>query len=250
MSSKLKLLIGAVVALVAVAAFYKGVLTPKYARASDLQAEIDGSRSTIDQARAQTRILESARAGYASDYTTLARLGKAVPVDDDVRSLLVQLNTAAKRSGVDFRSIQLAESEAAAPATPAGSAAATQSAAAELPPGATVGSAGLPTMPFSFEFRGSFLDLSGFLARLERFVTARGDGLEVRGRLLTIDGFSLAPGAKGFRQVEASIGATAYLTGPSQGAAGGATAAGPAGAAPADGSAPTPPSATTMEPVR
>ena len=37
----------------------------------------------------------------------VARLGKAVPADDDVRSLLVQLDSAAKRAKVDFRSITL-----------------------------------------------------------------------------------------------------------------------------------------------
>ena len=35
---------------------------------------------------------------------------------------------------------------------------ATQAAAAALPPGATVGAAGFPTMPFTFTFEGSFFD--------------------------------------------------------------------------------------------
>ena len=37
----------------------------------------------------------------------VARLGKAVPADDDVRSLMVQINSAADRSGVDFRTISI-----------------------------------------------------------------------------------------------------------------------------------------------
>lgn len=238
MNPKVRLLVGAIVALVAVAAFYKGVLAPKYARASVVQADIDESQGVLDQARAQTHALETAKAGYSRDYTTLARLGKAVPVDDDVRSLLVQINTAAGRSGVDFRSIQLDASDPAAATARSGSAAATQAAAATLPPGASVGAAGLPTMPFSFEFEGSFLDLSGFMARLQRFVTARGSGLDVRGRLLAVDGFSLKPSSKGFPHVTASVGATAYLVKPSQGSGGGATLSEPAGtAAPAAKSA-------------
>ena len=44
-----------------------------------------------------------AREGQLQDQLRdVARLGKAVPADDDTRSLVVQLDAAAKRSGVDF----------------------------------------------------------------------------------------------------------------------------------------------------
>lgn len=228
MNPRIKMLVVAVVALAVVALFYKGALAPKYARAAAVQAEIDKTQGLLDQARAQTKTLETAKASYSSDYTTLARLGKAVPAEDDLRSLLVQLEAAARRSNVDFRSMTLSESAPAVATAPSGSGAATQSAAATLPPGASVGTAGLPTMPFAFEFAGSYFNLSEFLARLDRFVVARGDRLDVKGRLLTVDGFSLAPSEAGFPQMTATVGATAYLANPSQGANGGATAAAPA----------------------
>lgn len=251
MNPKLRILIVAAVAIVAVVAFYKTALAPKYARAKTLEGQIDKSRGVTDEARAQTRALMTAKASYAGDYATVAGLGKAVPVDDDVRSLLVQLDTAAKRSRVDFRSIAVADSDTATPTTTSGSADATQTAAATLPPGASVGAAGLPTMPFSLEFRGTFLELSGFMARLERFVTVRGDHLGVTGRLLTVDGFSLAPKAPGSKIVTATLGVTAYLANPEQGATGGATASGPdKDSAPAAASTATPPLATTTTGVR
>ena len=49
-------------------------------------------------------------------------------------------------------------------------------------------------MPFTFVFDGTFFDMENFLSEVHRFVrsTAR---VDVRGRLLSIDGFSLAAGA-------------------------------------------------------
>ena len=46
-------------------------------------------------------------------YASLGRLGKAVPPDEDVPSLLVQLNHAAAQANVDFRSVELKLDEAA-----------------------------------------------------------------------------------------------------------------------------------------
>ena len=100
--------------------------------------------------------------------------------------------------------------------TPAASAAApaTQAAAATLPPGATVGSAGFPTMPFSFVFNGSFFDMEDFFNEVQRFVHVNGKRVDVRGRLLSIDSFSLVAGPDGFPSVKSNISATAYLLSP------------------------------------
>jgi Tfp pilus assembly protein PilO len=93
-------------------------------------------------------------------------------------------------------------------------AAATQATTATLPPGATVGSAGFPTMPFAFIFNGSFFDMEQFMNEVQRFVRVKGDDVDVRGRLLSIDGFALTAGPTGFPSVKANISATAYLLSP------------------------------------
>jgi hypothetical protein len=91
---------------------------------------------------------------------------------------------------------------------------ATQAATASLPPGAVVGSAGFPTMPFSFVFDGSFFDMERFLDEVQRFVLVKGQNVDVRGRLLSIDGFALNAGPNGFPSVTANISATAYVMSP------------------------------------
>ena len=101
----------------------------------------------------------------------------------------------------------------------------------QLPPGATVGPAGFPIMPFSFAFTGSFTNLGDFFRRIEGFVSERREKLAVKGRLLTLEGLQLKPDTEGFPHIRATVTATSYLTSPLEGATGGATAAGPAGAA-------------------
>jgi hypothetical protein len=149
------------------------------------------------------------------------RLGKAVPADDDVRSLMVQLDAAARDTKVDFRSIDV---------TGAGPAPVEGVGAASLPPGVSVGPAGFPAMPFTFSFNGSFFNLSDFFDELSEFVALSKERLDVNGRLLTIDSLQLEPDASGFPKIKAQVGATSYLVSPEQGATNGATPAGPAGA--------------------
>ena len=94
-------------------------------------------------------------------------------------------------------------------------------------------------MPFTFVFDGSFFGMEHFFTGVQGFAAlGSNDDLSVRGRLLTIDGFSLTASTDGFPKVKASINATAYLVPDGEGLTGGATAQGPA-AAPASTTAPS-----------
>ena len=90
------------------------VLVPRRSRPSarrprklDERHRGQAGRSSTSRA-AQAATYEKAQ-GQLQRRTTRrsTRLGKAVPADDDVRSLLVQLDDAAKRSKVDFHSINV-----------------------------------------------------------------------------------------------------------------------------------------------
>lgn len=242
-----KVLIPAVLAFVAVAAFYFMVLSPKREEATALDGKIAAKQSQLDQARAQAASYEKARANYDTNYTTLTRLGKAVPGDDDVRSLLVQINDAADRSKVDFRAINIGT---ASGSTEEGAA------ATELapPPGTVpVGSAGFSAMPFSFGFEGTFFRLSDFLDRLENFVTVTNKDIDVTGRLLLLGSISVTP-KQDLKHLTAQIGAASYLVPAAQGIEGAtptSPAAGAQGAVPPDGgSSVTPTTSATITGVR
>jgi hypothetical protein len=236
----------AVVAVVAViGAYWMLILSPKREEAVKLDGQITQKQSALATAEADVATYEAAQKNYRRNYSMVARLGKAVPADDDVRSLLVQVNAAAKRAGVDFRTIDISASGAPAtgPSAPAKS-------DATPPPGAsTVGTAGFSTMPFSFNFKGSFFELGKFFNRIDKFVAVRNGGLDVTGRLLLLNSITITPDTeKGFPQLTADVSANSYLLPPTEGLTAGATAAGPTGAAPAGGGAtpsPSTPATTT-----
>lgn len=252
MTARDRTVVTVIAALVLVAASWFLLLAPVRKDAKALDGQITTARSRLTAAQAIVTQGETAKAAYRADYAAVSRLGKAVPADDDVPSLVVQLESAADRSHVDFRSIELGAGGAAAaaapaavapvptgttgttaPAAPAGPVPATQAAASTLPPGAVVGAAGFPTMPFDFAFTGSFFKLQDFLARLDRFTQVEGDDITVSGRLLTVDGFSLSATAKGFPSMLASVHATAYLLPSDEGPVAGSASVATASAAPA-----------------
>jgi len=248
-----KILIPVLVAIVAVAAYWMLLLSPKRDEIAKLDKSIAGKEVELKTAQSQLAGYQKAKTRYKANYTTLTRLGKAVPGDDDVRSLMVQLDTAADDAGVDFATINVGGSSVAAPVAP--TTGATDPSAPKVPPGAVaVGSAGFSALPFSMSFKGDFFDLSSFFGRMERFVNVHNERIDVTGRLLLVDSITIAPEQTGagtaFSTLKAQIGASSYLVPADEDMLAGATPEGPAGTAggstpaPAGGTTPTPPTTT------
>jgi hypothetical protein len=217
------------IALLAAAGWFL-VLAPQREEAAQLADQVDAQRQALTQAQSEVAAGLAAKRSYARSYTTVARLGAAVPEDDNVASLLLQVEQAAEASRIDFRTLEATSSGAAAPPPPPSTdpAAATQAETATLPPGAAVGPAGFPTMPFTFTFTGDFFRMSDFIGRLERFLVVRTNALAVSGRFMTIDGIALNAAPDGFPQIQADVTATTYLLPSAEGLSAGATPSGPA----------------------
>jgi type II secretory pathway pseudopilin PulG len=263
-----RIVIMVVLAIGAVAAGWMLVVSPKRDQAANLSTQITAEQSQLDSARSQLAAGEAARTAFAGQYAQLARLGEAVPPDDNVPSLIVQIQNAAQQAKVGFRGLQLtgggtssspspsSSSSSPGSASSAGSSStgSTPGATSPLPPGAAVGPAGLPTEQFTFTIAGDFSRLSDFFNRLQNFVTARGSTLLISGRLMTINGITLTPGPTGFPQINATVSATTYIVPADQGALGGATPAGPATApaaqASTSGSSTGTPTAAITQPLR
>jgi Tfp pilus assembly protein PilO len=198
--------------LALLAAFWFLAIKPKRAEVQTLTGQIATQQSRLATAQATVSSGLAAKAAYPKDYAAVAQLGKALPADDDLPSLLYQLDAESQGKHIDFASITRGASAtgAGSSSTPDATGAAATG-ASSLPPGATVGTAGLATLPFSFTFTGSFFDLQKFIQGVQDFVRPEGQGIAVRGRLLTIDGVSLVPGGKDLSHLQAKIAATAYL---------------------------------------
>src|SRR5918999_408480 len=178
MTSKNTLLLGVAAAVVAIAAFYFLALSPKRDEIAKLDADIATKATELEQARMTLSTYEQARGTYKENYATLVRIGKAVPADDDVRSLLVQLEATADRSDVDFQKIEVGSGSA--PATGETTAAAGE--LAKAPGTVEIAGGALSAMPFNLTFNGGYFELQTFLARLERFVTPHNERLDATGR--------------------------------------------------------------------
>ena len=239
--------------LAAIAASWILVISPKRDQASKLETKIKTVQSNLSTVQSELSAGEAARAAFHRSYTTMVRLGEAVPTDDDVPSLIYQISSAASKAGVDFQGLTLdpvaagsappppppaagatgttgtTGTAATTPATPAATTpAATALTAGGFPPGAGIGPAGFPIEPFTFTFQGNFFHLSDFFGRLERFVVADNKRVSVSGRLMSLDAIQLSPATAGFPQIAATVSATTYLLPTNEGLVAGATPMGPA----------------------
>lgn len=258
-----------------IAAYWFLVLSPKKEESAAIQEQLSQAQTEQQTAESAAAAVAGAKSNFAADYTTVIRLGKAVPSTVDMPSLLVQLDRAARGTGIDFDKIQTGERTAApvAAAAPATGAAPAQSGpgqakqaaqgaadkasntgtlnggqpAAGGAPGATGAAApGLESVGLDFSFRGTFFDLADFFHRMKRFVKVVNDDIVVRGRLMTIDGFKWKAEPEAWPYLTADVHATIYLAPKAEGVSAGATPQGPGAtppATPAAGSAPAPSSA-------
>ncbi|MDQ3721702.1 MAG: hypothetical protein M3376_01235 [Actinomycetota bacterium] len=211
---------GAVAILALIAGCWLVLLAPKRTQIGTVQAQTAQAQARTAAANATVASATQARADAEEDSKLLVRLVRAVPEDDDVGPLVRQLDSIARANKIDFRAAKLVSSAAAAPTAPAppaatgekGKAAAPAAAAVtQPPPGTVVGEAGLLTVPFSFTFDGGYTEMERFLAAIHGLAKSNGGKIRVRGRLITIDGFSLGAGRAGFPKVTALVSATAYL---------------------------------------
>lgn len=231
LKSSNSVIVGALLIVVLGVAFWMLAVGPKREEAAKLDREAASLETSLALHQGEVTQGEAARERFDTDYQKLVVLGKAVPGDDDTASLLVQVSRIAEETGVDFRDIKLissgaGEEEAPAPAPEGEPASATEATASLLPLGAEVGPAGLGVMPYELTFEGNFFTIADFISRLDSLVKTENEDVLVDGRLVTVDGFSLAPDPeKGFPALKGSFAVTTYLTPPGEGIAGGAPAA-------------------------
>lgn len=250
MGSANRLILSILVVAALAVAFWALALGPKREEASKLSGEVDALNVSVAESRSRLNEAVQARREFPADYRQLVVLGKAVPASDDTSTLLVELSGIAKRSRIEFDSIQLGAGSGeetvapvpapapvapTAPAAPSGSVPAsasvppTEAEASLLPLGATIGSAGLGVMPYDLTFTGNFFHIADFIKGIDSLIHTGDRDVDVNGRLVTLDGFALSADTQvGFPLLDATFSVTTYLTPPDQGATAGATSTAPA----------------------
>lgn len=244
-----------VVAAAAIA-FWMLLLGPMREESSKLGTQAEQLNSSVEAARSELAQATAAERSFPAAYHQLVELGQAVPASDETPSLLVELETLGLATGVGFDNFQLegegqgaetvvtpAPTTESTPGSSTGTPAAatippTEVEAALLPLGASIGSAGLGVMPYELEFTGTFFQIANFVGGIDTLVRS-GKQMKVDGRLITINGFSLAPdeeandeveskGLSGPIELRATLSVTTYLAPPGEGVTAGATPTEPA----------------------
>jgi Tfp pilus assembly protein PilO len=206
--------------LVLLGAVWLLVVSPERDKAAKLDTQVSTATAQLATIESQATDAHAAQARYSSAYASIVSLGKAVPPSEEVPSLIYQIAQASNQKHVEFNSI-----------TTGGGATSGASASSSATPAAT---GGFSQMPFTFIFNGSYSDLYHLFQQLNQAtVRTSSGGLQVSGRLLTLQGVKLEPVSKeatgqGSEQLTGTISATAYVLPASQGLTAGATSAAPA----------------------
>jgi Tfp pilus assembly protein PilO len=176
--------IAAALLVVAVVAYWL-LIQPKRSEIGRLSDDIEQLENQVRLATVNARKNEPVVRIRVADLFALA---KAMPDEEDMPGVILEMNSVASAAGTEFVSI--------APQTPA--------------PTAT----GYRVLPIALKFEGNYYDLTDFLFRLRNLVAVRDGRLAARGRLFTLDQLDFHEGPGGFPQIEAGLTVAAYVYGP------------------------------------
>jgi Tfp pilus assembly protein PilO len=218
-----------IVVAVLAAAFWFLLLSPKREEAQKLDGRIHTLEFSLSQHRSEAQTAAAARRAFPREYQRLVVLGQAVPGGDETPSLLVQLSHLAAKAHVHFQNLTLSSSGEGeeSEAVGGGFTSPTEAEAALMPLGATIGPAGLAVMPYELTFEGDFFQVAKFVESLDKLVKTHNQNVDVTGRLITVNSFSLTPEDEGSSKLLATFSVATFLTPPGEGLTAGASPAGP-----------------------
>ena len=176
--------IAAVLLVVAVVAYWL-LIHPKRGEIGRLSDDIEQLENDVRLATINAKNNQPVVRIRVADLFALA---KAMPDEEDMPGVILEMNAVASAAGIEFVSI--------APQTPT--------------PTAT----GYRVLPIALKFEGNYYDLTDFLFRLRNLVAVRDGRLAARGRLFTLDQLDFHEGPGGFPQIEAALTVAAYVYGP------------------------------------
>ncbi len=253
------------------AALWFLLLAPKREEAGKLKDEVAQLETEVSAQEALVAEGHAAQADYERNFSSLVVLGKAAPADGDMPAMLQQLVAISDKANTDFELLEqgtAAEVEQPAAAetttdanaetppaegetppaegetppaegtaatettTPVSAVPATEANAATIPIGATVGSAGLSVLPYDVKFTGDFFQVADLFAGVDRMVRSQAARVDVEGRLVTVNGFTMKKeNITDPLDVELSI--STYVLPESQGLTAGGTSTAPPASVPA-----------------
>ena len=160
-------IIGGVIAVVLVVAWYFLLFSPTRQKLSDLDEQIQVDQSALTTARQELARLQSYQKTAPQAAVDIVRLSKMLPEAEGIPGMIVELTKTAEASGVTLSSISR---------------------------GVTVPGAPFGIQAVTLAVSGRFFDVEDFLYRLENYVSFQNTTFSVTGRLLQVTNVSLTGG--------------------------------------------------------
>jgi Tfp pilus assembly protein PilN len=175
--------IGVGIALVVAAFGWFVLVSPQRSRAASLDVEIVQVEQQISESRAAQLQSSGAQPIRSAD---LFRLTKAMPADNDIAGVMLELSRVAAETGIVFESIK---------------------------PQATSAAGTNRAQSIDLIFTGNFYSLSDFLYRLRNLVSVQKGRLLANGRLFAVEKLAFSESPAGFPSIRAFLTVSAFLYG-------------------------------------
>jgi Tfp pilus assembly protein PilO len=118
LSDRDRKIVFAIVPILLIVGYWFLLLGPKRDEATKAEADAAKQEQRRDTAQSAASQASSAKNAFASDYTEVIRLGKAIPSAVDMPGLIVQLDRAADGTGIRFTKIATGDRQDAASSNP------------------------------------------------------------------------------------------------------------------------------------
>lgn len=179
--------LGVVVLLVA---WYFLLIGPKRDNIATANENLKVEKDKYDTNSNKIKRIEQERDIAEQATADLLKLDKLMPIDEQVPSLIVELQQSARDSGIVFTSI--------IPGTPV---------ASQDGSGTVV--------PFELKFDGKFYDINDFLYRVENYARMEGSDVNVSGRFISVVALEMDESEeRDFPYLSATLSINAFMTSP------------------------------------
>jgi Pilus assembly protein, PilO len=159
------------------------LVSPQRSRASELDEKLVSVQQQITAARAAQMQAADVTPIRSAD---LFRLTKAMPSDNDIPGVLLELSRIASETGIVFE---------------------------QIVPQATLSAGEMRAQPIDLTFEGNFYSLSDFLYRVRNLVSVQRGRLVANGRLFSVEKLQFSEAPSGFPNIRASLTLSAFLYG-------------------------------------
>ena len=159
------------------------LVSPQRSRASELDGKIASVEQQITAARSAQMQAADAKPIRSAD---LFRLTKAMPSDNDIPGVLLELSRIASETGIVFE---------------------------QIVPQATLATGEMRAQPIDLTFEGNFYSLSDFLYRVRNLVSVQRGRLIANGRLFSVEKLQFSEAPSGFPNIRANLTLSAFLYG-------------------------------------